>query len=118
MLIFIINVYLIISVGSVIPTGFAWSVAFMHAEILKTYGVPEAKFLFKSPQTRMAYFKQMMHIFKKTTANSYKVLGLNYSIQLVLCSFVLFMQQKQFIDVVQKMNFTQAEINKVIDSER
>ena len=85
----------------------------MHADILKTYGVPKAELLFKSNETRMSYFKQLKIIWNKTTKNSYKILAINYSIQLVLCSFILFMQQKQFISVVQSLNFTQTEINQI-----
>ncbi len=78
--------------------------------------MPKAELLLKSNQTRMSYFKQLKIIWKKTTKNSFKILAINYSIQLVLCSFILYMQQRQFIDTVQPLNFTQTEINGIKNS--
>lgn len=102
-----------LSVGSMIPTGISWVLSFLHADLFKTYGVPKTDLLLQSKISKMSYFNQVTNIWKKTTKNSFKILSLNYSIQLILCSFVLYMQQKQFIENVILLKFSFEEINKI-----
>ena len=100
-------------VGSLIPTGISWTVSFLHADMFKTYGVPKADMLFRTNSSRLTYMKQAKIIWNKTTHNSMKLFAVCYSIQFVFCSFIMFMQQKQFVNTALGWNFTQNEIDRV-----
>jgi hypothetical protein len=107
------TIMLQISIGSVIPTGISWIVSFLHSDMFKTYRVPNTDLLLKSKIYKYSYLKQTAEVWKKTTRNSLIIISINYCIQVILCSFVLFMQQKQFLDYVLPLKFTNDEIEKI-----
>lgn len=102
-----------LSIGSIIPTGISWIFSFFHADLFKTYDVPKIDQLLQSKISKEGYFKQVKKTWKKTTNNSFKLLTINYSIQLILCSFILYTQQKQFVENVLPLKFSIEEINKI-----
>lgn len=101
------------TIGSVMPTAVSWICSFLHADLFKTYGVPKTQVLFESNISKKLFFKQSVDVWKKTTKNSFKVLTFNYSIQIILCSFIMFMQEKQFLEEILPLNFSLNEINKI-----
>ena len=102
-----------IAIGSVLPTGISWIVSFLHADLFKTYGVPNTDSMLRSKISKSLYLKQTKNVWKKTTKNSFKIISINYCIQVVLCSFILFMQQRQFVESVLPLKFTKDEIDKI-----
>lgn len=52
-------------------------------------------------------------IFKRTTYSLPKILFINYGLQQMIIYFILFMQQKHFIETIESFDFTQNEIDKV-----
>ena len=102
------TIFLNMTIGSFVPTGFSWLISDDHADIFKTFNLPKI-----SKTSKKEYLKQVKFIFKKTTVGSHRVLFINYSLQLMITSFILFMQQKQFTKTIEPLNFTQNEIEKV-----
>jgi len=103
------TIILNMTIGSFVPTGFSWLISYVHADIFKTYSLPKIS----KKISKKEYLKQFKFIFKKTIVGSHKVLFINYSLQLMITSFILFMQQKQFTETIEPLNFTQNEIEKV-----
>jgi hypothetical protein len=99
-------------IGSVLATFVSWSSNFLQAHSYKTYGVPDINLLAKS-KSRKLYFDHTKKIFFKTNRQIAGVLFRNYSIQVVLCAFMLYMEQKQFHENIQPLKFSMSEINQI-----
>ncbi len=104
-------------IGSILPTLISWVTSYHNAEIFKTYAVPKAEHFFDSKH-RKSFLNQVKQIWIKTNKNVLKTLYLNYSIQLVLCSMVLYLQQNQYIQHIENETFTQTEINQIKNSNK
>lgn len=100
-------------VGSIMPTVFSWVLIMRSASAMGTYSVPDEKLLVESAKARKFFFTSMKRIFLKTNQNVFSTLFRNYSIQFIMCSFVLFFQQKQFRETIEPLDFTLAEIKNV-----
>ena len=103
-------------VGSIMPTFFSWVLIMRSSSAIGTYSVPDEKLLFESAKARKFFFTSIKRIFLKTNQNVFSTLFRNYSIQFIMCSFVLFFQQKQFRETIEPLDFTLAEIKNVQQS--
>jgi hypothetical protein len=101
-----------LAIGSCFATAASWSSNFLQAYSYKTYGVPDTNLLEKS-KTRKLYFNHAKKILFKTNSQIFSVLFKSYSIQVVLCAFMLYMEQKQFHENIQPLRFSMSEINSI-----
>jgi len=101
-----------LTIGSILATFVSWSSNFLQASSYKTYCVPDTNLLAKS-KTRKIYFDHAKKIFFKTNRQIPGLLFRNFSIQVVLCAFMFYMEQKQFHEHIQQLRFSMSEINKI-----
>ena len=104
-----------VSIGSVIPTITAWPMAFLLADKFKSYGTPSSTLLIKSASGRKEYFRHIKYIFRATNKNISGILITNYTVQFILCSFVLYMQQMQYKKIIEPLEFSFSEIKQLKD---
>ena len=102
-----------IMIASVLPTFMSWVLIMRSSQVAGFYHVPDEKLLLQSSKARKYFFSNMKRIFLKTNQNVFGRLFINYSIQFIACSFVLFYQQKQFRETIEPLNFSLAEIQYV-----
>ena len=102
-----------LGIGSIIPTFMAWIISFQIADVFKTYDTPRITLLNESMKGKKEYFRQVKTIFRNTNKNFFASLVTIYMIQFVLCSFILYMQQRQFKETIEPLQFSLAEIKQV-----
>lgn len=101
-----------LAIGSFLATLVSWSSNFLQASSYKTYDVPDINLLGNSKSRKM-YFDHAKKILFKTNSKISGLLFRNFSIQVVLCAFMLYMEQKQFHECIQPLRFSMSEINKI-----
>ena len=103
-------------IGNLIPTGLSWITNFYQASALNTIKIPNTDFFiknYKEKRNRVFYYDGMKKLFRETNIKMSGILLFNYSLQIILCSALMFFQRKQFTEKIEPSSFTIAEIKKI-----
>ncbi len=102
--------------GSVLSSGCSWLINLYQASIYNTIRMPSIDGYFsniKNKKYRSVFYTNMKQVLKQTNKGMYKVVFTNYSIQLFLCSLMLYHQEKEFIEHIEPLRFSMDEIKRI-----